>query len=97
MANAHCVYIVPTNNGKGISIVFSDHPGPDKSVPITKFASTKLSLRADGKDNPLKREQVENHLVASIHGEEVRVDLSQQRLTVVPFVRDQRSRPLDDQ
>lgn len=73
VAEAHFVYVVPTEGGKGVQVVFSDNLGPDKSVPITKVAGTKLTLRAGGKDTPLKTEQVENYLAAATPGEGVRV------------------------
>lgn len=49
VAEAHFVCIVPTKDGKGVQVVFSDDLGPDKSVPISKVAGTKLTLRAGGK------------------------------------------------
>jgi uncharacterized GH25 family protein len=73
VAEAHFVYVVPTTDGKGVQVVFSDTLGPDKSVPITKVAGTKLTLRAGGKDTPLKAEQVENYLAAAAPGDGVRV------------------------
>lgn len=73
VAEAHFVYVVPTKDGKGVQVVFSDDLGPDKSVPITKVAGTKLTLRAGGKDAVLKTEQVENYLAAATPGDGVRV------------------------
>lgn len=70
---AHFVYILPTNGGKGIMVVFSDNLGPDRSVPITKVAGTKLTLRVGGKDVPLKTEKEENYLKATVGGEGTRV------------------------
>jgi len=69
----HFVYIVPTKDGNGVQLVFSDNLGPDKSVPITKVAGTKLMLRDGGKETPLKTVQVENYLAATTPGEGVRV------------------------
>jgi uncharacterized GH25 family protein len=73
VAHAHFVYVVPSEDGKSVQVVFSDDLGPDKSVPISKVAGTKLTLRAGGKDTPLKPEQVENYLKASTPGDGARV------------------------
>jgi uncharacterized GH25 family protein len=68
VSEAHFVFVVPTEGGKGVQVVFSDDLAPDKSVPITKAAGTKLTLRAGGKDTPLKTELMENYLSAATPG-----------------------------
>lgn len=72
LARAHFVYIVPSEDGKSVQMVFSDSLAPDKSVPISKIAGTKLTLRNGGKDAPLQHEQVENYLKAAANGEGTR-------------------------
>jgi uncharacterized GH25 family protein len=72
-AQAHFVYVVPTDDGKNVQLVFSDSLAPDKSVPITKVAGTKLTLRSKGKDTVLETKQVENYLAAATPGDGTRV------------------------
>jgi uncharacterized GH25 family protein len=45
-AGAHFVFIVPEKDGSSAKVVFSDDLSPDENVPVTKIASTKLTLRA---------------------------------------------------
>jgi uncharacterized GH25 family protein len=72
VSQAHFVYVVPTA-GNSVQVVFSDDLQPDKSVPISKVAGTRLMLRSDGKDTPLKAEQVENYLKVEVPGSGTRV------------------------
>jgi hypothetical protein len=69
------VFILPAlPDGGTAQVVFGDGLGPDKSVPVTKIAGTKLFLRgADGRDVPLALEQADNAYVVKLKGTGPRV------------------------
>lgn len=69
----HFVFIIPATDGKSVEIVFSDGDGPDKSVPISKIASTKVFAIDGGKSVPLSHSVVGNALQAKVPSESAKV------------------------
>jgi uncharacterized GH25 family protein len=53
-AHAHMVYVVPADDGRSVTVVFSDSLAPDEKVTMTKVAGLTLVARTDGKDAPLE-------------------------------------------
>lgn len=53
-ARAHMVYVVPSADGKTVTVVFSDSLAPDEKVKMDKLAGLKLVARIDGQDAPVE-------------------------------------------
>jgi len=73
MALGHFVFLLPQPDQQSVVAVFSDGDGPDKSVPISKIASTKLYTVKDGAKVPLEHKVQGNALMAKLPGDSNRV------------------------
>lgn len=61
-ARAHFIYLLPDAKNEGLQMVFTDDLGPDKNVPITKIAQTKLFARDQaGQEVPVKVVEDKHH------------------------------------
>lgn len=66
-SSAHFAYLIPTVDGSGVHVVFSDSLEADAKVPIAQIADTKLfRVEADGKRTPLKVSKVSHALAAEV-------------------------------
>lgn len=73
-AGGHFVFVIPAADGAKAQVVFSDELAPDKNVPITKIASTKLHARgADKKATALTLQKGENAYDVKLPGSGTRI------------------------
>ena len=73
-AGAHFVFIVPDEGGSTARVVFSDDLSPDEAVPVSKIASTKLTLRSgERKPTALDWKKAEHHYDVKLPGKGTRV------------------------
>jgi len=61
---AHFLFLVPSEDGNSVQLVFSEELAPDSAVPITKVSQTELFEMVS--NNPLKMTQKENAYVVSL-------------------------------
>jgi uncharacterized GH25 family protein len=54
MAQAHMVYLVPSEDGQSVTVVFADSLSADDKVTMDKLAGLKLVTVVDGKSNLLE-------------------------------------------
>ena len=65
LAAAHMVYVVPSADGKGLTVVFSDTLAADPNVAIDKVAGLKLTARFEGgKESPVELVKGDHKLTA---------------------------------
>lgn len=70
---AHFPFVVPGEKGDSAKVVFSDNLEPDAAVNIEKIASTKLTLRAGGKESALEWKKDDGFYAVNVPGSGDRV------------------------
>lgn len=74
VAQAHFAYLVPTDDGAAVRLVFSDSLDPDAGVNIEKVGGTKLTVRdAAGKETPAELKKGDAFYEVAVPGSGPRV------------------------